>query len=831
MSQPKDWQARFIAAPFRKPGDVGAPAQYFRTGFEAGAGLRQATLHVTALGLVEAHLNGAPVGDEVLVPGWTAYAHRLAVSSHDVTALVQPGRNALGAIAGEGWAVGRVGWDTNRDLWSDRPLVFLQLDLDYGDRVEVVATDGSWLTATGGVLANSIYDGEEYDARLEPQGWNREGFDASAWVVAEVVERDLAALIPQPAPPIRRTEELPVREVIATPAGKRVLDFGQNFSGWVRLRVDAPAGTRISLRHSEVMLAGEADFETNRTAKALDAYTCRGGGEEVWEPRFTFHGFRYVEVDGWPGEPPADAFTGVAINSDMERTGWFECSSELVNQLHRNAVWSMRGNFVGVPTDCPQRDERLGWTGDINAFAPSAAFLYDVRGVLGSWLQDLMAEQLAAGFVSFVVPDPFRRPAPPTALWGDVAVSLPWLLYQEYGDLDVLERQYPSMTRFIDSVEPLLDQRGLWEGGFQFGDWLDPDAPPKSPGQAKTRPGVVASAFLCKTTAELAAAAQLLGKADDAARYAALHDRVRTAFRREWVTEAGLLVNETATAYSLAICFGIVDGDQAARAGERLAALVADAGYRISTGFAGTPYVPHALSRTGQLETAYRLLLQTECPSFLYPVTMGATTIWERWDAVKPDGTLNSTGMTSLNHYALGAVVDWLHKVVGGLDRAEPGYRRLRIAPRPGPGLEHARVVKRLPQGEARVAWRRTETGISLEAAVPAGLTAEVLLPLHPDGRVEEAGPGEHRWDYDVPAPPPRVMTLDSTMRELQAEPSTWEAVRRVLAGRFGEETVDRQARMWPDSSLRVLLEAAPADAPGLEEELDRVLAGEAAAV
>jgi alpha-L-rhamnosidase len=508
----------------------------------------------------------------------------------------------------------------------------------------------------------------------------------------------------------------------------------------------------------------------------------------------------------------------------MDRTGWFETSDDLLNRLHRNAVWSMRGNFVGVPTDCPQRDERLGWTGDINAFAPAAAFLYDVSGVLGSWLQDLMAEQLAGGFVPMVVPNVLDRLAPPTALWADVAVSLPWLLYQEYGDLSVLERQYPSMVALMDSVEPLLDD-GLWLRGFQFGDWLDPDAPPKSPGRAKTRPEVVASAYLCRTTRELASTAELLGRAADATRFDDLHARVRSAFRREWVTEAGLLVNETATAYALAICFGILEPDQEERAGRRLAQVVADSGYKISTGFAGTPFVMPALTRTGHIETAYRLLLQTEAPSFLYPVTMGATTIWERWDAVKPDGTLNSTGMTSLNHYALGAVVDWLHRVVGGLDRKAPGYRELRIAPQPGGGLRHVTTRRRTPFGEARVGWRRGEGRLELEVVVPPGSTAEVVLPLHPEGRVERVEAGEHRWSYEVPPDAPRAYTLDTSLRELASVPDAWEALRLVLLARVPESVVDSLPRLWPDSSPRQLLAQVPGPVEGLEEEMAAALA------
>jgi alpha-L-rhamnosidase len=743
------WQASFItsAAP---TGEVGGPAPYLRREFTVDEGLVRATLHVTGLGLVEAQLNGEVVGDEVLVPGWTSYRHRLAVSHHDVTDLVVRGANALGAIVGDGWAVGRLTWEDRRQIWADRPAAFLQLELDYGDRTDVVVTDASWRAATGAVLANGIYDGETHDARLEPVGWSTAGYDAGGWGPVDVVEWDRATLVSPGAPPIRRVDEVPAIDVLTTPSGRLVVDFGQNLTGWVRLQVEGPAGTTITLHHCETLIGGEPEYETNRTALATDRYTLRGDGPERWEPRFTFHGFRYVEVEGWPGRPTVDALTAVVVHSDMRRIGWFESSNDTLNRLHQNVVWSMRGNFVGIPSDCPQRDERLGWTGDINAFGPTAAFLYDVAGVLGSWLEDLAAEQAELGGVPLVVPDALGWAPMPTALWGDVAVSLPVCLYEAYGDRAVLARQYTSMAAFIDWVEPHLDHRGVWERGFQFGDWVDPDAPPDNPGAGKADRHLIATAFLARTTGELAGTADVLGRTNDAARYRALHERVRAGFRDEWVTPAGLVADLSPTAYALAICFGLLDPDQEPKAGARLAKLVARSGHRIATGFAGTPYVTEALSRTGHLDTAYELLLQTECPSFLYPVTMGATTIWERWDAIKPDGSLNRTGMTSLNHYALGAVAAWLHRVVAGLAPLEPGYRRIRVAPQPGGGLTHAEATHDTPYGRARSAWAIGDAGqLVLEVTVPDGASAQVVLPHHPDGRIDEIGPGEHRWAYD----------------------------------------------------------------------------------
>ncbi len=707
---PSEWHVSFVAGPqshSERPG----PAPYFRREFEVGAGLRQARLHVSALGVVDVSLNGAQVGDEVLCPGWTSYRHRIIVSSHDVTSSVAEGRNAVGAVVGEGWAVGRIGFAGMRVLWSDRPAAFVELELDYGDRRELVCSDERWRTSTGAWLEDGIYDGETYDARLAPDGWAAPGFDDTGWGPVQLVEWDLGTLKPRVAPPIRRTQELPASRVFTSPAGATVVDFGQVLSGWVRLTVAGPAGTEVTLRHCELLVGGEPEFETNRTALATDRYILRGGGPETWEPAFTFHGFRYAVVEGWPGVVTPDSLTAVVVHTDMERTGWFETSDERLNQLHANVVWSFRGNAVGLPTDCPQRDERLGWTGDINAFGPTAAFLYDVRSFLESWLEDLAAEQQEQGSVPMVVPDVTSLlPSTPTALWGDVAVSLPWTLFVEYGDLNALRRQYPSMKAFVESVVPLLDESGAWTRGFQFGDWLDPDSPPGNPRQAKTETGLVATAYLCRTLDQLCSAARVLGHGEDEEWCAALGVRVRAAFGREWVTPSGRLANETQTAYSLAICFGLLSPEQEQHAAGRLVELTAKAGCHIGTGFAGTPWLLPALSRTGHVDVVYHVLTRTTPPSFLYPLTMGATTIWERWDSVLPDGTLNSTGMTSLNHYALGAVADWLHRVVGGIEPLEPGYRRCRIAPQPGGGLSWARTAHDTVRGRIEVAWARRRT-------------------------------------------------------------------------------------------------------------------------
>ncbi len=819
---PTTWQAQFVGGD--RPSEPGDPALYLRREFEVGDGLVRATLRATALGLVEPRLNGAKVGDEELAPGWTSYKHRLHVSSYDVTALLHAGTNALGAIVGEGWAVGPLTWHQVRHQYADRPAVLLQLELDYPDCTEIVGTDATWRLGSGAVRENGLYAGEAYDARLE-NDWDSPGFDDSIWATSTPYDWDLTTLVDTGAPPIRRTEELPAVTITRSQAGHHIVDFGQNLSGWVRLTVTGEAGTTLTVRHAEILKPdGELERETNRTAEATDRYTLRGGGPETWEPRFTFHGFRYAEIEGWPGElSPADV-TAVVVHTDLTRTGWFETSNPLLNQLHSNTTWSMRDNWVGVPTDCPQRDERLGWTGDLNAFTPTAMFLYDVKDHLASWLRDLAAEQAASGNVPWVVPDVLSHPSPPTALWSDIAVSLPWNLYQEYGDVELLRTAYPSMRAFITQVEALLDEHGLWSLGFQFGDWLDPDAPPDNAAGGKTDAHLVGSAYLCRTTRELAETAALLGETDDAVRFSALADRVRSAFRREYVTEVGRVVNETATAYALAIQFGVLDEDQRRTAGGRLAEIVTKAGYTISTGFAGTPLVTDALSTTGHLGVAYRLLLQEKCPSFLYPVTQGATTIWERWDAVLPDGSVNATGMTSLNHYALGAVADWMHRVIGGLQRVEPGWRRIRVAPQPGGDLTSARTTHDTPLGRAVVAWQLQAGGMSIDVTIPDGATAEVVLPFHPESLTAEVGAGTHSWRYGIPAEELAAPTMDTPIADLAKHPAIWDTLLALLAQHFPGIPIDIEGNPLAASmSLNQMIPMMPINTTAFEADVRKL--------
>jgi alpha-L-rhamnosidase len=741
-----DWTARFVTASWEEPAGPSRPAVRFTGSLHLPGPPVRARLYATALGIYTATVNGARVGADVLAPGWTSYPHRLLYQTYDVTELLRAGANELALVVADGWYRGRIGGEGNLDVYGTRTAALAQLEVTCEDgSTHRLCTDGSWSAGTGPVRGADLYDGETFDARV---GWTVAG---AAVLLPDAPS--LEVLVAPQSPPVRRTEELAVQQVITTPAGKTVLDFGQNLAGWVRFTAGGPAGCEVVLRHGEVLEHGELCTRTLRSAKATDRYTFGGGGPETCEPSFTVHGFRYVEVSGWPGELDPSAFTAVVVHSDLRRTGEFSCSDPLVDRLHQNIVWSMRGNVVSIPTDCPQRDERLGWTGDIQVFAPTAAFLFDSAGFLISWLTDLGHDQRPDGGVPFIVPDPpIERVRPPlaAAAWGDAAVLVPWDVYQASGDAGLLEAQYDSMRAWVALVAGLMGDSHLWATGFQFGDWLDPTAPPDKPAEARCDPYLAATAYAHHTARVLAGIAQLLGKEDDA-RYLAEHaDAVRAAFQTEYLRPGGRAASEAQTAYALALTMDLVPESTRPSAAARLAALVDEAGHTIATGFMGTPRIAQALSSTGHEATAFRLLMQTESPSWLHPVTRGATTIWERWDALLPDGSVNGEGMTSFNHYALGAVGEWLHTYVGGLSAVEPGYARSRIAPHPGGGLTWASTRLETPYGRLACSWSVEGARVHVAVDVPAGTTAELVLPG--TGECRQLGSGRLEVEYDVPA-------------------------------------------------------------------------------
>lgn len=754
----RDWVARFVS-PASGSG-LDAPAPALRGTWNVPDDVVAARLYVTAHGLYEARLNGERVGDHELAPGWTSYAHRLRYQTYDVTDLLRPGANDVEVLLGNGWWRGHLTWSMQRALYGDRLALLAQLEVTTADGGRHVrAADGAWTAVPSGILMDDLYNGQTTDLRAAQTR-------ADEGAPVEELDVDLSVLVAPDGPPVRVTEVVPARQVWRSPAGRLLVDVGQNVVGRLRLRVRGDAGQEVVVRHAEVLEGGELGVRPLRNARATDTYLLAGGDEEVLEPTFTVHGFRYAEVTG-VAELDAAQVEAVVLGSDMARTGWFESSHDLLNRFHENVVWGMRGNFVDVPTDCPQRDERLGWTGDIQVFAPTATFLHDATGFLRSWLRDVEADQAPSGAVPFVVPDVLRNGMTATA-WGDAAVVVPWVVYERSGDAAVLARQLASMRAWVEYVDACAGDDGVWSGGFQFGDWLDPTAPPEEAYRAKADPDVVATAYVARSADLLARAADVVGDPATASYARAVLERAREGFRREFVTPSGRVLSDAQTVYALALRFDLLaDGAQRRRAADRLADLVRTAGFRIATGFVGTPLVADALAENGYVGLAYRLLLQTGCPSWLYPVTMGATTVWERWDSMLPDGTVNPGEMTSFNHYALGAVADWLHRSVAGLAPAAPGYRRLRVAPRPGGGLTHASARHLTPYGEASVGWRIADGELVVRAVVPVGVRADVELP----GVRAEVGHGEHSWRVpwaESAAAPPR------TVRELMDDEPRW---------------------------------------------------------
>jgi alpha-L-rhamnosidase len=744
-----DWQAEWITPDWEEDVTQSQPQPMLRRQFELDGAVKSARVYVTSLGLYELRLNGKRVGEGVLAPGWTAYNHRLQFQTYDVTGLLRTGDNVIGALLGDGWHRGWIGFDGNRNTWGSQLGLLLQLQVTYEDgRTTILASDAQWRATTGPIRMSDIYNGETYDARLELPGWDAPGYDAGGWQGVRKLDHGKAMLIAQNGPEVIRNEELKPVKIIRTPAGETVFDFGQNMVGWIRLSVQGPAGTTVTLRHAEV-LDQQGNFYTAnlRAAKQTLQYTLKGDGVEIYEPHFTFMGFQFVAVEGWPGEPTLDSLTGVVIHSDIPSTGAFECSNPLINQLQHNIVWGQKGNFVDVPTDCPQRDERLGWTGDAQVFIRTACFNRDVAGFFTKWLADLAAEQHPNGAVPMVIPDPmkrsqFGRAAGGSAAWADAATICPWTIYLCYGDTRILEQQYASMAAWVGYMAGQAGDRCLWTTGFHFGDWLDYRGRGGFDTTPMTDKELIASAFFAYSTSLLQKAAHVLGKTDDAAKYAELLGRIKAAWNAEFVSANGRIGPNSQTSYVLALYFDLLPEALRPVAASRLADEVRRFGYHLTTGFVGTPYLCHVLSRFGHTDLAYELLNQESYPSWLYPVKKSATTIWERWDGIKPDGSFQDAGMNSFNHYAYGAIGDWMYRVVAGIDTADDGagYKHVLIQPQPGGGLTHASASLRSPYGEIVSAWQLTDADFRLQVTVPPNAVATVRIPAGGLAQVTESG-------------------------------------------------------------------------------------------
>lgn len=729
--EPQLWKASWITLPNEKEYNGSSrPAQYYRNEFSTTKKIKSARVYVTSLGLYELFLNGKKVGDELFTPGWTSYNKRLQYQTYDVTTMLQK-NNAIATIIGDGWYRGNIGFRGQHSYYGDKLALLLQLKINYTNGTsETIISDKNWKVSNGPILESDIYNGETYDARLEMKGWKSTGFDSSNWKTVSGLNHSKDKLIAPQGVPVKAIEEITPIKLLTTPKGEIVLDMGQNMVGWARVKVKGKKGDVVQVKFAEV-LDKEGNFYTAnlRSAKATDTYTLKGDEEEVFEPHFTFHGFRFVELVGFPTAPKLDDVTGVVIHSDMKPTGTFSCSEPLINQLQHNIQWGQKGNFLDVPTDCPQRDERLGWTGDAEVFSMTAAFNFDVSAFYTKWMRDVATDQLPNGKVPHVIPDVLNGDGGATG-WADVVGIIPWTVYQTYGDKRILEQQYLSITAWVKYMETRAGEDYLWMGDAHFGDWLAFASTSSSYPGATTEKDLIATAYYYYTTGLTSKIAAIIGKPADAEKYKKLAKNIKLAFNDEFVTPNGRLVSHTQTAYALALSFGLLPNNLIDKAAKYLAGDVIKFKH-LTTGFLGTPLLCKTLSAIGRDDLAFMLLTRKKYPSWLYPVTQGATTIWERWDGQKPDGTFQNVGMNSFNHYAYGAIGEWMYTHVAGIsiDPQNPGYKHILLNPHPGGGLTNASADFLSMYGEIKSAWKIQNNEFVYSIEVPANTTAKVTLP------------------------------------------------------------------------------------------------------
>jgi alpha-L-rhamnosidase len=786
------WRARWIragrapgsATPPARPGPPDpvamalSPAPYLRRAFTLDEPAVSARLYVTALGLYEARLNGHRVGDAYLTPGWTDYARRIPYQTYDVTSMLAPGENILGAIIADGWYAGFVGFDAKRAgaHYGTTPELLAQLVITFADGTErCVVTDEHWRSAAAAITHADLLMGSREDLRLEPRGWDAPGFDAAGWPAVRCRDRDSVPIVADPGPPIRVTEEISPVSIGRDAAGRQIVDFGQNLPGWVRLRVEGPAGTTIRVRHAEVLDADGGLYTENlRTARQTDEFVL-AGGPAVLEPRFTQHGFRYAEVTGHPGDlAPADVIARV-VHSDTPVTGTFESSAPWLDTLYRNIDWGQRGNFTSVPTDCPQRDERMGWLGDAQIFARTACYNRDVAAFFAKWLDDVADAQLESGAFTEVAPRLTRHDVGAPA-WADAGVIVPWTMWKMYGDTGPVDRRFGAMTRWMDFVERAnADYLRSRELGTNFNDWL-------APGDDLTPPELLATAYWAHDATLMAEMASALGRDDEAKGYRALREKIGAAFTESFVTEDGRITSGTQTAYVLGLHMGLIRPELQSAAAEHLVAAIRAADWHLTTGFVGVGYLLPALSSAGHLDVAYRLLAQESPPSWRYMADQGATTLWERWDGWTPERGFQSPSMNSFNHYSLGSFGEWLYRFVLGIDQqpGTAGFGTLRLRPHPGGPLSWARGTYLSARGRVRAGWKRSGDQFTYRVELPPNVTATVHIPSDDPAKVHDSdgnppsstdtfpgapgvqeaifpiGPGTHEFTGPAMTTPPR---------------------------------------------------------------------------
>lgn len=737
LIDPTEWKAKFISVDDDKER---SNASYLRKEFATSKPIKQAFVFASALGLYKLFINGKRAGYAELAPGWTSYNKHLLYQSYDVTELIDQGKNTVGAMLGAGWYKGAMGFEGVRNHFGDKTALIVQLLLRYEDGTEeIIVTDESWKGTDSPIVFAEIYDGETYDASLEQDGWNMPNFSDDGWISAVTIDSDFSILTAQRAAAVREMEVLPVKELMTTPEGDQVLDFGQNLSGWIHFNAVGKKGDRIELNCFEALdKDGNVYLDNLRGAKQTITYIFGRDGEVEFHPSFTFMGFRYAKITAWPGQPKPENFEVRAIYSEMEQSGNFECSNPDLNRLNQNVNWSLKSNFVDVPTDCPQRNERLGWTGDAQIFARTACYLMNSYEFFSKWLVDVAADQTAEGGVPHVVPDILSdhsdddwlisQGTHSAAAWADVAVIMPWAMYLNYGDTQIIRKQYDSMKSWINFMKN-NSVDFIWNFQLQFGDWVALDAEEGSYFGA-TPNDLTCTAYFAYSTKLFVKMAKIIGNEQDAQEYEELYKKVLDKYQRTFFNDDGTMNVQTQTAHIVTLYFGLVPEKFRQQTIDGLIKLLDKENGHLVTGFVGTPYFCHALSENGKIDEAFKLLMRDDFPSWLYQVKMGATTIWEHWDGIKPDGSMWSPDMNSFNHYAYGAVDEWIYRVLGGLEADEnsPGFKHSIIQPHIGGGLDYACTSYNTPYGKLATDWRLDGQEIELTVTVPHNASATIRL-------------------------------------------------------------------------------------------------------
>ena len=768
--QPEEFQAKMITHDF--PEEETACPVFYKT-FPLKGAVKCARFYSTAWGVYEAYLNGVRIGDERMAPGWTSYHHRLQYQIHDITELLQsevPKQGKLEMIVGNGWYKGIFGFMLQSKIYGSRAGAFAELHILYEDGSrEVICTDETWKVRTGEILYSEIYMGETIDT---DQPGIREGHVSAA-------EFDKSILTAQENEPVRVTERIAAKELIVTPKGEKLVDFGQNLTGAAEIRVHGRKGQKIVIRHAEV-LDKDGNFypDTLRQAKSTDTYICNGE-EQTFLPHFTFHGFRYLCVEGLD-ELSLDQFTACVMHSDMEKTGVFFCSNPKVNQLQSNISWGQRGNFLDIPTDCPQRDERLGWTGDAQIFSWTAAFHRNTALFFGKWMRDVAAESSLEKGVPHVVPDILGQYS--SSAWSDAAVIVPWVVYQIYGDQGILEESWKCMHEWVDYIRNQCGENGLWQSGYQYGDWLALDKEESADRTGATDKYMIANAYYLYVTDLVKQTAEVLGLGEAVKEYQDLYDATLEAFRQEYYTNTGRIVSETQTGAVLSLYFRLAREKDRERILQILRTNIENHKNHLATGFVGTPYLCHALSENGAHDLAAALFMKEDYPSWLYAVNKGATTIWERWNSILPDGSFDVSGMNSLNHYAYGSIGDWMYRKVAGVSQLKPGYKKFRVQPMFVKGIEEAGIEFESVYGKIVSKWSCKNGKIRVHIEVPANTSAEIRLP-EKDG-VIRAGSGIYEYEYETQTSLAyERFSMDSTLGEILTQPLAVEMFDQLAPG------------------------------------------------